>query len=645
MRRTSSRVAVCATALTLVTSAAAGLAVGMPRAADATAPVDCSAVLDATGRQQAFARAAAETGVPNDVLLAVSYLESRWDDHGGAASVAGGYGPMHLVDPALFGWDGRGDEARGSSVAEGSLRRAAKLTGLSVARLRSDPAANICGGAAVLASYGPDAEGLLSWTSAVARYGSGATSGKSFAREVYEVLREGAVRTTDDGERVRVSAHPRISVPRPSRSATAPEVDCPETLDCESIPAPYELADGETDPGSGDYGAHDVARRPKAPELRYIVVHDTEATYDESIDIVSDTANGVSWNYTIRSSDGHIAQHLDAKDVGWQAGNWYVNAHSIGIEHEGKAGSGAWYTEALYRRSAELVRYLTRRYDIPRDRSHILGHDQVPGTLPGATQDMHWDPGPYWDWEHYFDLLGAPIGGERRPARSASIRPGDTVTVRPGYDGNQNEVTGCEEQSPGSGPCDPDAGTNFVYLRQGPSDEAPLAKDPGWNPGENASSTVANDIGARAAAGTQLVVGDVAGEWLQVSWAGSRVWLHNPADAPVVARVAAPTVTVKEDRAYARTYGRAYPERSAYPDTIPYQPVRPIEYVLRQGQEYVIGDPDVRTDYYRAVSFDGSAPGDRTVVAGDRRYYLVWTGHRQTFVPASDVVTHGLAGR
>lgn len=643
MRRTSSRVAGAVAALALVTTTAAALATGAPRTG-AAADVDCAAALESGGRQQAFTAAAEASGVPADLLLAVSYLESRWDDHGTAESVAGGYGPMHLVDPGLFGWDGRGDETRGSSVADGTLQRAAELTGLSERRLTSDPAANICGGAAILASYAPGDPGLAGWTDAVARYGSGGTSGDAFAGQVYRTLRDGAARTTNDGERVRLAAHPQLRVPRPTRSAERGRTDCPDELGCEWIPAPYELADGETDPGSGNYGAHDKANRPKAPKLQYIVIHDTEATYDQSIDIVKDTANGVSWNYTIRSSDGHIAQHLSAEDVGWQAGNWYINAHSIGIEHEGKAGSGSWYTEAMYRQSAGLVRYLSRAYEIPRDRSHIIGHDQIPGTVPGATKAMHWDPGPYWDWEHYFDLLGAPIGGERPAVPSAEIKPGDTVTVRPGFEGNRNEVTDCEEQSPGSGPCDPDAGTNFIYLRQQPAEDAPLARDPGWNPGDEASSTVANDIGARAAAGTQLVVDEVDGDWLRVSWAGSLVWLHNPADAPVVTRVAAATVTVAEGRAYARTYGRAYPERSAYPDSIPYQQVQPIEYVLRPGQEYVIGNADVRTDYYRAVSFDGSAPGDRTVVSGDTRYYLVWTGHRQTFVPASDVVTHGLGG-
>ncbi|MER7154916.1 N-acetylmuramoyl-L-alanine amidase, partial [Streptomyces lydicus] len=48
--------------------------------------------------QRAFTEAAARFHVPRSVLLGVSYLESRWDGHGGAPSVSGGYGPMHLTD-------------------------------------------------------------------------------------------------------------------------------------------------------------------------------------------------------------------------------------------------------------------------------------------------------------------------------------------------------------------------------------------------------------------------------------------------------------------------------------------------------------------------------------------------------------------
>ncbi|WP_204053382.1 hypothetical protein, partial [Microbispora siamensis] len=51
-------------------------------------------------------------------------------------------------------------------------------------------------------------------------------------------------------------------------------------------------------------------------------------------------------------------------------------------------------------------------------------------------------------------------------------------------------------------------------------------------------------------------------------------------------------------------------------------------------------DDDVVTDYYRAVSFDGSAPGDRTDLKGQDRYYQLWYAHRQVFVRAADVDLH-----
>ncbi len=108
------------------------------------------------------------------MLLGVSYLQSRWDAHDGAPSVTGGYGPMHLTDArtalasaghhATGSEDPRGDDARaalrpselGLDTAElpdrlTTLPRAARLTGLDAETLREDPAANVAGGAALLA--------------------------------------------------------------------------------------------------------------------------------------------------------------------------------------------------------------------------------------------------------------------------------------------------------------------------------------------------------------------------------------------------------------------------------------------------------------------------------------------------------------
>ena len=118
------------------------------------------------------------------------------------------------------------------------------------------------------------------------------------------------------------------------------------------------------------------------------------------------------WHYTLRSSDGHIAQHVPPRTSAWHAGNWYVNAKSIGLEHEGfLTDPDAWYTEAMYRSSARLVKYLAAKYDIPLDRQHILGHDNVPGTTAADDPGHAHRPGP---------VLG--LGALLRAARRARSR-------------------------------------------------------------------------------------------------------------------------------------------------------------------------------------------------------------------------------
>jgi hypothetical protein len=617
------------------------------------ATVDCSTVLRAPDRATAFAAAATAADVPVRLLEAVSYMETRWDDHNGKPSTDGGYGPMNLASlagtdsAALAGHaDGKGtDGAASTTPTVTTLTLAATRTGLSESRLKTDIAANICGGAAVLAAFAADA-GVSStgvrpdatgWQRAVGRYGSaGDDDGTSFARQVYSTMRTGVARTTSDGDALALRADPDVVVPSVP-TASDPRTDCPKRLACEWLEAPYSLIGGETDPGSGNYGNHDLADRTGSggPKLRYIVIHDTEGTYDGSVALAQDPTY-LAWNYTVRSSDGHIAQHLNAKDVGWHAGNWYVNMHSIGVEHEGKAGNGAWFTEAMYENSATLVKYLAKRYDIPLDRAHIIGHDQVPGILPAATKSVHWDPGPYWDWEHYFELLGAPIGGAG--VNVATVEAGDIVTVRPGYQANPHTLTNCEEQSPGSGACKPDAASNFVALYQQPDTSAPLAKDPGVHPDGTDSTTSIQDVGARAAAGQKLVVARTEGEWVGVWWAGSLVWFDNPASAPVVTLGSGKVITAKAGLAAAPVYGRAYPEAGAYPSTIPAQAVTPIEYTIPAGQAYVLTDRSVTTDYYYAKTFNGQGvPGDRTDVLGTDRYYQVNVAHRVVFVRAADV--------
>ncbi len=144
-------------------------------------------------------------------------------------------------------------------------------------------------------------------------------------------------------------------------------------------------------------------------------------------------------------------------------------------------------------------------------------------------------------------------------------------------------------------------------------------------------------MSARAQAGNQLVVAAVQGDWVQVSWAGELAWIHNPASRRVLVKTHGATVTLKPGATSAPVYGRAYPEQSAYPSTITYQAISPLEYTIKPGQAYVVTDRKVVTDYYNAKTFDGLTPGDRTDVKGQDVYLQIAGAHRILFVRAADV--------
>jgi hypothetical protein len=627
-------------------SALALTAVGVATTSPAAQAADWSACAHGTpGRQAVFSRAAAVSGVPEKVLLGVSYLESRWDNHGGSPSTSGGYGPMDLTVRHGVGaaprLSGRGEPSATSTKTWGTLPLAAQLTGLAEARLRSNAAANICGGAAVLASYQPHttAGSPSAWSAAVARFSGGQSQADAlqFADQVFSAIRSGEARVTNDGQRVTLPATPNAQVDTAAvrslglaKGGSSGQVDCPKTLACQWVPAPYEWY--APDKGPGWYGNHDLADRPHDMKIDYIIIHDTESSYDTALQLVQDPTY-LAWNYTIRSSDGHVAQHLHANDIGWHAGNWYVNMHSLGVEHEGYAAQGAtWYTEAMYETSAALVRYLAHEYGVPLDRAHIIGHDQVPGITPAYVAGMHWDPGPYWDWSHYMALLGAPLTANGQTGS-------DVVTVAPDFATNQQPVTGCDGNA--DDPC-PAQGTNFVYVHQGPSESSPLVTDAGLHPDGSHSTTYVSDWAARAAAGQKLVVATRAPGWLGVWWSGQLGWIKSTdaVGAPVVEPSTGTLVRTAGDQAVP-VYGRAYPEQSAYDPyggNIPVQSVVPLQYSIQPGQAYVLAQQDVPTDYYYAKTYNCAyAVDDCTVVRGADKYDEIWFGHRVAYVRAADV--------
>jgi hypothetical protein len=644
-----------ATALA-VTAALSGAAMAAPHGDPAR-----SLASRAPGRlMAAFSEAARESGVPAGLLLAIGYNESRWEPHGTMPSADGGYGLMDLTTrtftvPSAAGKADRQPRRVSLVKTHFTLDEAARLLHVPAGTLKTSEAQNIRGAAAVLAGYarrlngGRLPAGLRGWYAAVAAY-SGATQRQSaelFANDVFGTLRAGASLVTSDGQVMRLAATPglrpdrrmisRLGLKAPVHSAA--RVDCPASLNCRFIPAAYAEEPGG-DPGN--YGNYDKATRPSDLKINSIVIHDTEGSYAGTIATFQNPASFVSANYVIQSSTGDITEMVRPRNVAWAVGNWYDNTHSISIEHEGFAAQGSvWYTRAMYKASATLVRYLAHRFGVPLDRRHIIGHDHVPGPTDGLTAAQHWDPGPFWNWTYYMALLHRTSQQAERAAGGSATPDGHhAVTIDPRFATNEPPVTDCS-----SGTCQrlPKQPANFVYLRTQPSFDAPLLRDPELHPAGSAGTTQDSDWSDKAPAGEKYVIAGQQGKWTGIWYAGTIGWFYNPPGANQRARyTGAKVIRPKAGRASVRVYGSAFPEASAYPKAVPVKPNTPLAYKILPGQKYVTTGT-VPDDYYYAVTFNSSKPDDHTVIRGTTPYYQIVYNHRLFYVKAADVVVKHLS--
>ena len=338
----------------------------------------CFAGPESTGTlNDSFEAASLEYDVPRDVLVATSYALTRLDDRSGMISTEGGVGIMDLrVD---------GDVP--------SIHKAAALTQIDSEDLEVDTDANIRGAAAILATMadvrqealGRRIETLEDWYPIVAQFSgeSDPLLAEGFAYQVFSYMQWGFVAEID-GETVTVPAY---SFPfMDDRSARARS-----SLIAQFIPA-----------SSSNYT--DSSRS----SVDRVVIHTMEGSYSGSISWFQNSSASASAHYMVRSSDGEITQMVDEEDTAWHAGHWDTNSRSVGIEHEGYISDPAtWYTEAMYAASAALTRDICDRYGIPIDRTHIIGHNEVPGCSnpAGGGRSCHTDPGSGWDWNKYIDMV------------------------------------------------------------------------------------------------------------------------------------------------------------------------------------------------------------------------------------------------
>lgn len=393
--------------------------------------------------------------------------------------------------------------------------------------------------------------------------------------------------------------------------------ECPLALGCVFTPAAYA-----ENSGPHDYGNYDLAGRPgDGLAIRYVVVHDTEETYAATLTEFESSHAYASSNYVIRSSDGFVTQMVPTKDVAWHAGNWYVNTHAVGIENEGVAVDGTlWYTPALYRSLARVIRYQSVHFGIPLDRAHIVGHDQVPGSTGAFQAGMHWDPGPFFNWARLMRLAGAPIVAQGH-ARSDPI-----VTIDPRWKTNTPVVTGCGYAT---APCAKQP-ASFVYLHSGPSGVSPRVSDQyllaaGTEP-DGVGTTLAWDWGDKASTGEEYAVADRHGTWLAIWFGGVKAWLYDPRGKHATTIPGAGTrVAPKAGLQSIPVYGRAYPSSVS---------ATTLGYTIPAGQTYVAKEL-VTADYYSASTFDD--PASYQLFTSPEQYYEIFFNHRLAYVRADDV--------
>ena len=201
---------------------------------------------------------------------------------------------------------------------------------------------------------------------------------------------------------------PAPDVARAQPAARTPQIAFPYTPRPEWIPTQVN---------------HDIGR--DGGSIDYIVIHYTAISYARTLKAFNQPGNAVSAHYVIRN-DGHIAQLVGEADTAWHAGNEYFNNHSVGIEIERSYESNPEFTPEEYYAAAALVCAIAARHDIPIDRAHVIGHNEVP------WPNNHTDPGPTWGWPHFMYLASLCAPPNARTVHASFVNQSPFPVIAPG---------------------------------------------------------------------------------------------------------------------------------------------------------------------------------------------------------------------
>jgi len=154
-----------------------------------------------------------------------------------------------------------------------------------------------------------------------------------------------------------------------------------------------------------------------------LVLYTTEHDAEQALQLWRES--GTMSGHYIVTKEGRVWQVLPDSDTGWHAGNLQYNLRSIAIAAEGFADpqnpenptrQAGWQTDEELKSLAQLITWLCARYQIPIDRAHIIGKNQVPGVSTAQypkSGPQYWggasnksSPGAYWNWPKLMEKLG-----------------------------------------------------------------------------------------------------------------------------------------------------------------------------------------------------------------------------------------------
>lgn len=125
---------------------------------------------------------------------------------------------------------------------------------------------------------------------------------------------------------------------------------------------------------------YDKSRKP----ITHIVIHWIVGNLASADATFKNPARNASAHYGIE--DSTIFQWVNEAHTAYHAGNYAYNQKSIGIEHSAAPDRPA--SEATYQTSGKLIAEIAKRYSIPLDRAHIVGHKEVSATQCPGTMDI-----------------------------------------------------------------------------------------------------------------------------------------------------------------------------------------------------------------------------------------------------------------